>query len=193
LFKKKKHYRKDIHQDLMQIMPINKIVLFILICSVFTGISCSSHKIKELSTVELAQRLIRDQQTGGAQVNPAVKIHFIQPEKAVIGKQMEIELELVPLKAHPSLTVVYQADEGLKFSNRWLFLQQDTITRILKDVQEDRIYRQKVNITPVMDGLLKLNVYVLSEENKQQKASLHTITFSIGDALKEDRSKRITL
>ena len=42
-------------------------------------------------------------------------------------------------------------------------------------------------------GLLKLNVYVLSEENKEQKASLHTITFSIGDALKEDRSKRITL
>jgi hypothetical protein len=178
----------------MQIMPITKIALFTLfLSSVFTSISCSSNKIKELSTVELAQQLIRDQQIGGKQAAPVVKIHFIQPEKAVIGKQMEIELELVPLKAQPWLTVVYQADEGLKFSNRWLFLQQETITRKLKDVQEDKIYRQKVNITPVTDGLLKLNIYVLSEENKEQRASLHTITFSIGDALKEYRSKRITL
>jgi hypothetical protein len=179
----------------MQIKPMNNIALYSLIlCSLMISISCSSNKIKKLSTVELAQQLIREQQINGNQEEkPPIKIHYIQPAKAVIGKQMEIELELVSQKARPWLTVVYQADEGLKFNNRWLFLQQDTITRKLVDVQADKIYRQKVNITPEVDGLLKLNVYVLYEEDKEQKASLHTITFSIGDALKKERSKRITL
>ncbi len=170
------------------------VLLALLLPSLLIIVSCSSNKIRPLSTVEIAQQLIKDQQNSanGNEKSP-LKIHFIQPGKAVIGKPMEIELELVPRQDYPLLTVAYQVNDGLKFNKRWLIQQQDTIIRKLSDVKSDVIYPQRLTITPVTGGVLNLDIYILYQDQKEQKASRHVITLSIGDALKKHNGERIKL
>jgi len=166
---------------LMVIQPARHLIL--LLTLVILGLmGCSGSKIKTLTLVEKAKQVLIDQKTNNFDIKQiAIKINSVVPEKAVIDKQMDIGIELVTDVALPELKIAYEVSDGLKFTDKWLIFSQMSVTRKLKDIKPDHLYKQVISVIPQNEGLLFLNVYLIYTRNDAIIVKKSSITLSIGD------------
>jgi len=166
-------------------MLYNKILFILLISfSLLTGLSCSSTAIKELSDIELAQQIILErQETSKEEAAHSIKIHVTQPEKVVVGKRLDLDIELVSKEDLPELTLVYEEGNGLKLTRKWLLLKQPSIKTVIKNIKADKIYRHTVSLIPEEEGLLEFKLYLLYGSHDDKKARQQSIHLSIGNSL----------
>jgi hypothetical protein len=162
----------------------NNIFIFLVLITGLTSIvSCSSNTIKPLSEIELAQQLIIEQEQQPEKTIHPVKIHYIQPEKAIVGNQLDIDIELVSSQPLTEITLAYKRNNGLELTRNWLLRKRDSVTTNIKKIEADKIYRQKISIIPQQEGLLQLNLYILYQLDEKKKARQQTLSFSIGHPL----------
>jgi len=164
---------------------LNKTILayLALIFVLITGISCSAKNIKPLSEIEIAQQLIVEQEKQPDKIIHPVKILYTQPEKAVIGRQLDIDIELVSSQPLTGLTLTYERSNGLDLTRNWYLLKQDSVVTRIKNIEADKIYRQSISIIPQKEGLLQINLYIIAELQQKKIARQQTLNFSIGHPL----------
>jgi len=162
-----------------------KTTLSLMLLGLLTLTACSSNKIRTLTIVEKAQQLIKDQVTNNFDTTKLpVKINVVMPEKAIVGKQLDIELEFSSDSALPELILAYEPSAGLVFSKKWYFFKQETVTQTFKNIKADQLYRRTISIIPEKDGVLYLNIYSIYPQGADKIAKKVTVSLSIGNSLK---------
>jgi len=163
--------------------------LLLVIC-LFSLFACSTSKIKTLTMVEKAQQLLADQKTNQFDEKAIpIKINYVVPEKVVVGKQLDIGIELASAVALPELILTFNTSDGMVFRKSWLVFKQKTVTRTLKNLKADKLYHQTISVIPKKEGLLHLDVYTIYPEGSDKRAKKLTITFSTGDSLTQSKSR----
>jgi len=161
-----------------------------LLLTVFLTIGCSSNKIKQQTELEQAKQLIKDQNTTKLDANTIpITVHSVLPEKVVIGKQIDIGVEIISDIDLSELQVIYEVSPGLKFRKKWVFIKQDSVSATIKSIKSDKLYKQMIRVVPKIEGLLFVNVYTIYSKDNVKIAKKTPITLSIGNPL--DKSNRI--
>lgn len=155
----------------------------VLIFVLMSGISCSAKNIKPLSEIEIAQQLIMEQEKQPDKIIHPVKMLYTQPEKAVIGRQLDIDIELISSQPLTEMTLTYGRNNGLDLTRKWYLLKQDSVVTRIKNIEADKIYRQRLSIIPQQEGLLQINLYIIAELEQKKIARQQTLNFSIGQPL----------
>lgn len=162
-----------------------KTVISLVLLSAFILTACSTNKIKSLTVVEKAQQLIKDQITNKQDTsNIPVKINFIMPEKAIVGEQIDIEIEFASDIALSELVLAYETSAGVSFRKKWYLFEQKNIIHKVKNIKADQLYRQTISLIPETDGMLHLNVYSIFPLGTEKIAGKSTLSISIGNSLK---------
>jgi len=148
--------------------------------------ACSTTKVKKLTTVEIAQELLKEQQLRPEFKNDKlVTLRYIVPGKAVIGKEMEITLEIISTQDLSNVTLAFNPSTNVHFKGKWLILSQDMIIRKIKILKANRIHKETVILIPDKEGLVKMDTYALYKIKERQIAKQISVSFSIGDILKK--------
>ena len=166
-------------------MYSKQILFFLIIMSFLATSSCSSNKIRKLTTVEVAEQLLQDQKNNkNHKIQHPMTIHYTVPEKAIMGKEMDIIIEISSKIALSDITLAFDTSRDLRFKNKWLVFSNDSIVEKITNIEADKLYQHTVTLIPEKHGLIFLDVYALYSEGNEQRVKHRQITFSIGNALK---------
>lgn len=160
-----------------------RIIYLLLMLSVSMLTACSSGKIKELTTVEMARQILVDQQNNGSHPEKhPIKLNYVVSNKPVIGRETEVEVEVVSEKGLSGITLALETSAGLRFRKKWLVLSRPTVTKNMGTIKADTLYRYKVVVVPEKEGALHLTVYAIYKQEKEQRVKKSIIDLSIGNA-----------
>jgi len=160
--------------------------VYILLSVLLLSTACSSSKVKKLTTIEIAQELLREQQLRpGFSPDKLVTLRYIVPGKAVIGKEMDVTVEIISTRDLSDVTLAFNPSRNLHFKNKWLIMSQKTIVRKIKNLKANRIHKEMVTLLPDSAGLITMDTYALYHINKRQVAKQISVSFSIGNILKK--------
>jgi len=172
-------------------MQNKQLIVFLTLASLLVISACSSTKVRELTTVELAQQLLADQNNNkNLKIQHPMTIDYTVPEKAIMGKEMDVIVEISSKIALPGLTLAFDTSRDLQFKNSWLVISKDSVVEKIKEIKADKLYRRTVTVIPDNHGLIYIDVYALYNEGKDKRVKHRRITFSIGDALSKDKASQ---
>ncbi len=148
------------------------------------SLACSSREVKPLSSLELAKQLLKEQQSiDTPPSHESLKVHIIQPSKAIIDRPLEITIEMEAGDTITPIIFTYAADENFKLPKKWKLLEQDSVSMTINQMDVDKIYRRNLTVIPQREGRLEFKFYVLYQHAGQQLARELRLPMLIGTSM----------
>ena len=165
------------------------LIIFLVMTAFVISSGCSSNKVRKLTTVEVAEQILKDQKNDKTnKIQHPMTIDYTVPEKAIMGKEMDIIIEVSSDVALPELTLAFDTSRDLRFKNSWLLFSRDSVVEKIKEIKVDKLYRRTVTIIPENEGIIYMDVYAMYIEGQDKRVKHRRISFSIGDALSKEKA-----
>lgn len=137
-----------------------------IVVALLTLTACSQHKEFKATALDEAKALYQEQTVNQANAVVPIKILHTINGKAVIGHELEIELEVLALTDLKSLQIILTPMEGYELAKRWWIFEQPFLEKSYKNIRKNQSVKYSFVVIPTKNIDSGLDVYVVAETDK---------------------------